>query len=698
MTTMRLWGRDLTVLYVDSAAGGANNGSSPTDALTALPAWASLAANTVYLVRRGNTQTLTPGANSNARIAVMAMPLASDPLYLTVPTQAITAWGADGGTYATINIAAGNALIAHTGNFVWLHGLAIVSPVTGTNVTAGNIRFGFTCNNVSITKCTYRMASYDATAATTAPGRASGPWRLSGNYHYVRDIDFQFCDDGSGTAWLSGLTQWFNVLGNDCVMERVACTVVGTYNGSALNYAFRITGERNKVRDVAINGVSAYTLNVGAACLPGGIKIDSGNYIEMTDVTYTYLRHINLVGTMTSQVFSNNLPVASDALVCAQNFHGAVFKSWTVDMVTNWTFTSGNSIIVNGIGIFESNLYNHDKPSIIDGMSSKFHDSYTGIGATSAAMRIDACATTIVRSPVAWMLNRIGLSMANTNDPNGGQMNASVDGADVKGQLFLAGGIRAQINVMVSTVSTLTPHVSVTNSGTGVVYTSASGQTECLISSLTLPVGQVTEQVRVDDLCTLAIESCNVIPVYTQGTTLTERGIIAINNEGGVTGSFRCKSLDNEVKTVNAYRTGGATAGVKLTPTAAGGAPAWMGPPALPALSISDAVVGAVGDRVITIYMAYKTYTNPPDPNNIWIELEVPNGGSGTKTRVISTRGNGNWEDDGASTWNNDSGLTLKKLRLQFPYDRAEGVKLRVGCDWWQSGAYALIDPKPVFS
>src|SRR4051812_35045816 len=97
--TMFMRGVSLAVLYVDASAAGTNDGSTPTNALTSLPAVASLAATTIYIVRRTHTQTWTNGTCATTNTYVIGMPVTTDTLYYATPTAAKTAWDADGTQY-----------------------------------------------------------------------------------------------------------------------------------------------------------------------------------------------------------------------------------------------------------------------------------------------------------------------------------------------------------------------------------------------------------------------------------------------------------------------------------------------------------------------------------------------------------------------------------------------------------------------
>ena len=88
MTTQVYNGVTYTVKYVDPDAVGSGTGDSEADALTALPATASLAATTMYIIRRTVTElTWTVGTATGADIIVMGCPKVNDMMASNVPAK-----------------------------------------------------------------------------------------------------------------------------------------------------------------------------------------------------------------------------------------------------------------------------------------------------------------------------------------------------------------------------------------------------------------------------------------------------------------------------------------------------------------------------------------------------------------------------------------------------------------------------------
>lgn len=97
MATVNLRGSDLTVVYVDVDLGsGANDGSTPANALQAFPDVTTFNDDSLYLVRRTSTVIdYTKNVSGANRLSVMGMPMSGADYYDLLPTEAKTAWDAD---------------------------------------------------------------------------------------------------------------------------------------------------------------------------------------------------------------------------------------------------------------------------------------------------------------------------------------------------------------------------------------------------------------------------------------------------------------------------------------------------------------------------------------------------------------------------------------------------------------------------
>lgn len=136
MTTIAYEGTTLTVVYVDPDIAVPGAGATPGAALNALPAPASLAANTLYLVRRSDTGvTLTTSAQtwSSNSSHIWGMPTATEFGYDLMPAEAITAWDADVALRAIIRLPTTSWYMTITGNYKSVANIRFEYPATGTD-------------------------------------------------------------------------------------------------------------------------------------------------------------------------------------------------------------------------------------------------------------------------------------------------------------------------------------------------------------------------------------------------------------------------------------------------------------------------------------------------------------------------------------------------------------------------------------
>ena len=117
MATMRYANIDFNVVYVDPSKSSLGDGSTPANALNALPSTAAaFADNTCYLLRRTAetaAAVIPNGTNSSIKnLMLLGMPNASDELYELVPAAAKSAWGGDSAEYANIQSTAASGSFA----------------------------------------------------------------------------------------------------------------------------------------------------------------------------------------------------------------------------------------------------------------------------------------------------------------------------------------------------------------------------------------------------------------------------------------------------------------------------------------------------------------------------------------------------------------------------------------------------------
>lgn len=669
MATMMMRGFSCNVLYVDPSASGANTGATPADALTALPSLATLVTNTVYLIRRGATLTVTAGTCAVANVHLMGMPKSTgDAFYGMVPAEAKTAWDGDAGDYWN---ATGSATTAwsFTGNDASIHRLNLTFPAAHSTVaaiSATGARFSFTCIYA-------RQSGFNVQTATAITGAfRHGTFYFNSDSVYISDIDMQM-------AWDSGTTS--------------------TTNGANL-YAIQCDGNCQRA---VIRNVLLWYLSTGYVTNRGGIIISNCDNIRMENITTRMVlnkvrgdvyHYLNPAVTCRGSGWGSNAVIrnidhkldhhlgatagVSGISISAQlefSINGGLVENLTCDQLLE---TGGFYGIF--VGSYMGNTYIFDgnvQRAVVRNINSYKNLSVVdGAYATSFRLNAKCIAETINASAGP-------SSFAIDNPSDGSYFGSSVS---FKG-LTLTGGVRIYFAsyVEILSLTLLAPRVN------GIVI---QGGILAYIQTLICQGTWTTESIMsvVNRSCVI-VDSINIPFV----ATIDNNGFsqMCVNNSAGVSGQWYSESFSYRGFTSNVFRTGGASAAVKMECKAANAPPAtnrygiWMAPPPLPGKPIAP---GATGLRKFTMYVAYKNFTTF-DPSQMRLFIEAP-AGAGTDTTAYDSVSVGTWEDDTVSTWNNDTGLTLKKLTMTLPVDRNENCRVRFHHTWWQNLSYYYVDPK----
>jgi hypothetical protein len=107
----------------------------------------------------------------------------------------------------------------------------------------------------------------------------------------------------------------------------------------------------------------------------------------------------------------------------------------------------------------------------------------------------------------------------------------------------------------------------------------------------------------------------------------------------------------------------------------------------------------ALGPHTVTLYIATK-YATIPTSKEVWFDLEIPDGATGTKTKVVSSYGyKGIVEIDNDTTWYGEAPIVRYKITLPFILERNENCYSRI--HWLKSlvigTAFAYLSPRLVF-
>ena len=699
MATMKLFGIDCDVIYVDSNAAGSNDGSTPDNALTNLPQLSAMSSNKVYLVRRNNTHSVVSSSLTASRVAIMGMPKSTDDLYRVVPTEAKTAWDADPEErFIWIIPASTTATNELTGNYQCFHRIDV--RVDGsTYVDEGNSwdAFRLSGNYIRITNIKHSMLGVDLLNYVPPQKVMVGNWEISGDYFLVDGFEHESCGRKQNSSY-----------GRSNASSSYLKINQGQY-GAVMNCSFKGQLCYANTQTTFYLGFWGHIPN----CIIQNITMTS--YVDTTGMTSTeaagvsYPAGLYVYGSTTETVFRNIKYNFGGVTGVSTNFS----RSLSTDLF-DFNSTDPRGTIVENINIdFESNwqaglicpfsgsklhFYFYDESNISRGIARppKIENITIKDNAVHPfnAIYVDYMpANVIMKNVTAWTYgSRYAYS---SRDRNG----VTLENCDFKGRLsFCQSVTRANItNWEVTTINS--PQLQMNSGDTSdnknfkrnLAIDRSAGIV--VIQNATLPALQTTDMFIIDDDSTLLIESFNTTPVY----TLNSMGTIMVNSEQGVVGNWRYANEDMLLKSVNVQRVGGAAYAIRGNGTGPSYLPAWLGKYPFNGLVRNSAQIGSVGSRTLTLFAAYKGYVTYPMPENIFVEIDIPSGGTGTERRIVNTRNMGyTWESD-TSSWTGDSGLTTIKLVIPFQYERAEDIQVRIGAYWNEPGSYFYIDPIPVF-
>lgn len=171
---------------------------------------------------------------------------------------------------------------------------------------------------------------------------------------------------------------------------------------------------------------------------------------------------------------------------------------------------------------------------------------------------------------------------------------------------------------------------------------------------------------------------------------------IYVKNELNIPGKWSARSLKTQILTTNTYRTGGKNYALKCYSFANSTTTPylWIAPLPFNGIPVN---FGTTGSKKISLYYAYKLYgpTTPVSLKDLVLEIEVPKDSTSSLKKLISSKSYGVISDD-TSVWNNDTGLTIKRLDVYFDMLQAGDAICRIAFYKYDSDyttGYTVIDP-----
>ncbi len=676
--TMIMRGVTCAVLYVDSAAAGANNGSTPTDALTTLTAVASLAAATVYIVRRTNTLTWTNGTCTTNNTYVIGMPVSTDPQYYQTPAAVkATAWDSDGSQYPVLTMSAAGTGNKFTGTSFGIHRIHLKNP---GNATTGSVpAMWMTGASPVMTWFKYTTTSYDLTTATSPHSQIISTIYFDGADPMLDNVYVEAPYNDVSTAPTVAVNQaaiQFSVNCTHVIIRNVTVWVCNPKAAVGIRYGIHLlcTGDQGQFDNITINLVeNRSTASFNAM---GGFVLDplsgEANYSNFRNITCNWNRFFtgNTPLTVTALTVT-----AGTACIYIGQCTGAFIDKLTVDL-------SSEPGQYPGIWIQETTA------------TSFYTGNYIRTRISNLLCTKNQSATLVEVIGSAAITLNIGKATVDTVTATGRQpgwglvigAGAAAQAAPVLKAVTVTGQITATGCLDYMEVTSWTFGGVLTNACD--LGTSTIGGGLVYIATATIS-GTWTSQnmVRLGFHTTLVIDAIN--QVVTCGfTDTTGFACLYVNNNNSITGQWYTESVNYKAFASNTYRTGGASAAIKFDVKATSAIPIWLAPPPLPGKTLTP---GSSGMHTFTFYAAYKGYSTF-DPTKIRVFIQTPWFATGTKQQIFDSLHDGTWETD-ASTWNNDTGLTQLKLTMRVPVDRNEACYVRVSHAWFQISSYWYIDP-----
>jgi len=645
MATFNYRGITYTAFYVDTT-GSAGDGSSPAQSANTFPTWSTVAANTAIIVRRTSTISVNGGSiNSNNNIMLCRSPLLTDDIYPIIPDASV--WVADVQERPILNITNANNGLEWSGINPVCYGMRIDQAVSTAHTTnKGIITFSNVNGNGVFVNCfiTRGNGSY-----ISAPSITIGTTRgivASGNNLKVNNNTFEI----GGNSAVDSL-----FINNGCNSASISNNIFNSWARSGSHYA------------VNINNITAGT---------GNNVVFSSNLINMKCLGAAGpLYGISHSCTSCNSINNKFLFIAdgSNATIACYNI-SAINRSSYISDSYEYDFISGT------ISAF---VYNSG--SVINGL---FKDCRYVSNSLSTAT------TTVHNLVTGSNVSHIGSYF----DFDGVVGNTST-GVDTCENSLFSGCTFIKVSPILQS-PTYIPQVNSTS------HTHSLGiKSNAVVYVDDFNMLPTPKPIFLRNESKLFIKDIDVDlgvgPTYNylEFATSTEEAAVYVQNENNIQGKWTARTRLTELLTSNTYRVGGknySIYGRTHTASATANKKPYIYIAPTPFIGI-PLNFGTTGNKKITLYFAEKLYDIPTaiTQDDLFFTVDIPSEVSGSNRKSIDTRSEGVIFAD-TSTWQNDPGLTPRKIELTFNLLQAGDVYCRIGFHKYVSthtSGYIVIDP-----
>ena len=667
MATVNLRGYDLDVVYVDVDLGsGANDGSTPSDALQTFPDPNTLVADSLYLIRRTDTNiNVTKSTTTAARCHVMGMPISGASYYEGLPSEAKLAWDGDVASGVTMVGNANTTSWGWTGGSNGVYNLDLVAD-NGVDLFSGF--FNVNSDNFTIVDSTIRV---DGIPLSANPG--DGLYTGTN----IRCIAFE-----------SGSANGVNIEG--CIFQPL--------NGYGLYF-----NSDNELNNITISNCEFYPCSTSTATCYGtyfsgtvrnSVFEDLDFYHRLSNSTSSFLFYSLYISSNAYSCDFRRLKIVSDVFNTAGGGKNGIYAPGQQSRFEDIDITIRGTQSINGLSI------NNQDKARVNNLIVSFPDVTTTINQ-----------------------NVIGLHMQSTSfvtvEDVDIQINPSVDhsgiciyGNSSTGSCVTNAVLRSGGNAINSTgMSYYNCYTTGSIVGNNTFIHIIEAQNEACqdvpfmqnsndygllyVESLQLSGSSLTNP----EIETSSIAIIEEVP----NASLTfdpngDFGRIYVNSEF-IENLWHHETQYNTMFSTSAQRVsgGGISApedqpgySIKCTGLADSNGikqrACTIAPKPFNGIPL---IFSGTGTKTVTLYYAARLETGAS--NKIWFELEIPDSESGTGLSQVSSFGNVHETD--TSVWEGDDNLVLYKVSLTFNLLRDEPAYGRIYYDALTSIGYFYIDP-----
>lgn len=730
-------GSNYQIVYVDnSLISGSNDGSSITGALQTFPSTPSLLANSLYLIRRTNYIPITRAVCPQDNVLVVGMPSTSaDYFYNNLPLDVVSTWGAD-------SIPTTNIYLDGVANTPWDFGTGPTNSGYGLfnlnlnlpsnqSQSMGAVHFYGTGNTIA--NCTITVSGQPLSGALnlTSVGNFCSVRVESGEgftfdrndvIAYGANNDAPNTDGSSSIALLiKDPTPNINVgtVITNSTFRTVHTGVTASYNvyglyGRGAYYAgtFKNLNFINLKNNPAQGGYRHFYLNtIMNSCVMQDI---TGSASPSNSSYYGFGMHIDYGagGSNDSDQHQHNSKHTFkniqfyDQAFGVGSFYGMYFSYRFTDCefsnIKIWSPRASNSTSYSAI-YFAQNYNHHNK---FDGLDINYGADLIDTPSNSTeCYGLNINQDTVINTSKNYLSNStIRCSRVAVNASN-----LDVKNCSITGSMWVSGDAielnTLEVNPNAFKFATQGAIFKFKYDGTPQYYVPSNNVARIYNFNNISGVNQNIEY----NYGLVSVESASggfAIPLVSQINAYA--GKIYLNNypQSGYwyAANYWHRMESNGVQ----YVTSDNISGGFSIKTITGVVPGTTYPAQAQSLCISpkpfrgDTVYSSgasLGWHTLTLYCATR-FALPVTSKDIWVEVEIPNGPTGTDTKIINTYGSKIVELDTTTTWLGDAPLIRYKLEIPILLERQENIYTRI--HWNKSmlvgsSVLAYIAPHLVF-